>query len=112
MILDATTKSVEILLDGAITTNQLPFTVGYVDVDQTTFAMTAVTEADGVTNDTTPVVVVSAPAAGKSRQIKFLSVFNKDTTTAVVTLQVNISGTKRIVIKVALAVGDNLSYVG
>lgn len=111
MILDTTTKTLELVLAGAVTTNQLPYSIGYVDVDQTTFAMSAVSSGDGVTNDTTPVTIVAAPASGKSRQVKFLSVYNKDVAAATVSLQIHDGADTRIILKIILSVGDNLSYV-
>lgn len=110
MNLDATTKSLEVVLAGAVTTNQLPFTAHYVDVTTATFAATAAGEADGTTNNTTAVTMVAAPASGTTRLIKSISIFNKDTVAATVTVQINNNGTARIVWKGALAVGDNLLY--
>jgi hypothetical protein len=112
IILDSTLKSLEVKLAGAITTNQLPWSVSYVDVDQTSFAATAASEADGATNSGTAVTMVAAPSAGKSRQVKFISVHNADTVAATVTIQINNNGTLRIVFKATLAVGDQIQFVG
>jgi hypothetical protein len=112
IILDATTKSMEIDLAGAITTSQLPFVVTYVDVDQATFAATAASENDGTTNSTTNVTMVAAPSAGTSRQVKFLSVYNADTVDATVSIILNNNSTLRIIWKGTLDPGDTLQYVG
>jgi len=110
IILDATTKSLEIKLGGAITTNQLPFVLGYVDLLSTDQSISAVGSNDGVTNSGTAVAILAAPASGHTRQVKFLSVQNADTVAATLTLQYNDNGTERTIIQIALAVGDNLIY--
>jgi len=112
IILDSALKTLEVKLAGAITTTQLPWVVTYVDVNQSTFAVSAASEADGATNSGTAVTMVAAPGATTSRQIKFLSVFNVDTAVATVTIQLNNNGTLRIIWKGTLAVGDTLQYVG
>jgi len=111
IILDATNKSLEVLLGGAITTNQLIWTASYVDVSQSTFAASAASEADGVTNNTTAVTMVAAPAASVSRQIKFLSVHNADTVAATVTIRINNGGTFRTVWKATLQTLETLQFV-
>ncbi len=110
MILDSTLKSLEVKLSGAVTTTELPWTVSYIDIDQTTFAATQAAEADGTTNGATAVTMAAAPSAGQSRQIKTLSVYLADTVGQNVTIQINDNGTKRIVFKADLTVGDNLLY--
>jgi hypothetical protein len=111
IILDSTLKSLEVILSGAVTTNQLPIVAAYVDVDQTTFAMVNASENDTQTNNGTAVTAVAAPASGKSRQIKFLSVFNTDTVSATVTIQLNNNSTLRTIIKVTLLTGEYLRCV-
>jgi hypothetical protein len=110
--LDSTAKSLEVVLAGAVATTQLPIVAAYVEVDQTTFEVLVMAEADTATNNTTAVAVVAAPGAGKTRKIDFLSIVNVDTAPVTVTVRVNNGGTFRIVQKVTLAVGDNLVYVG
>src|SRR3990167_1993 len=77
--LDATTDSLEVDLTGVVTTNQLPFVAAYVDVNQTTFAMTKSEGNDGTTNNTTAVTLVAAPGATTTRILKYLSIKNSDT---------------------------------
>ena len=111
IVLDSTLKSLEILLGGAVTTNQLPFVSSYVDISQSTFAVTGSSENDGQSNDTTVVTVVAAPAGSTTRKLNLLSVFNADTVSAKVTVQVNNNGTKRICWQGLLSVGDTLQYI-
>lgn len=110
MILDSTLKSLEVKLAGAVATTELPWTVSYIDIDQTTLGATAASENDGTTNAGTAVTMAAAPASGKSRQIKSLSVVNVDTAAATVTIQINNNATKRIVWTGTLNIGDVLQY--
>lgn len=108
--LDTASKKLEIKLAGAVATTELPFVASYVDINQTTFAMSASSEADGATTGATAVVVVAAPGATTTRKLNYLSVVNVDTAAVTLTVQVNNAATLRIVLKVALAVGDQLSF--
>lgn len=108
IILDATTKAVEVALGSAITTNQLHWTSSYVDITASTFSALA---SDGVTNNATRVVAVPAPSASVSRQVKFISVYNADTASATVSIYLNNNATTRILFKAVLNVGEELSYL-
>jgi len=109
--LDSTLKSLEVVLAGAPATTQVPIVVSYVEIDQTTFAVTTMSELDYASNGVTAVSIIPAPAAGKTRKVDFLSIVNVDTAPVTVTVRVNNNGTMRIVKKITLAVGDNLEYV-
>lgn len=108
IMLDATTKKLQLVLAGAVTTNQLPYTAGW--VDYTTTAAPLPATGDGASNSTTLVDIVAAPSASTQRKVTFLSVYNKDTVTATVTISLNDNGTTREIVKVTLAVGASLIY--
>ena len=110
IILDTTTRTLEILLSAATTTNPLQFVASYVDINQTVPALTAANTTYGVTNGTTAVTVVPAPAASTSRQLKFLSVQNADTTYDTLTVRLNDGGTLRNIGVFQLAPNDSLVY--
>ena len=107
IILDATTKSLEIVLGGAVATNQLPVCTEYVDT--TTTAFTPI-HNDTASNNTTPVTIVAAPASSTQRAIKAINVYNRDTASVTVTIQYNNNGTTRIMVKIALAADSTLFY--
>ena len=107
IILDTTTRSLEIVLGAIVTTNQLPFISSYVDV--TTTAYTPASN-NGVSNNTTAVTVVAAPAASTPRQVKLLIVRNTDTAAATVTVRYNDNGTIRSIVSITLAVNDMMIY--
>lgn len=107
MFLDATTKSLELVLGGAITTNQLPIVVDYVDMTTTT---TLAGEQDSISNSATLVTILSAPAASTQRKVNGITVYNADTVAATVTIRLNNNATLRPLVVTTLQVGDTLGY--
>jgi hypothetical protein len=65
----------------------------------------------GQTNNTSVVVMLSAPSSGFRRIIKHLTVYNADTASAVVNIRYDDSGTYRTLCKTTLAVGDTLELL-
>lgn len=110
MILDATTKTLEVILSGAVTTNQLPIYCSFIDVLNTDQSVSAFGESDTASNNTTAVTALAAPASGHTRTVKFFTVNNADTVSAVVTVRINNNGTFRTLWKGTLQVGDTLQY--
>lgn len=66
--------------------------------------------AFGVTNSTTAVTAIAAPASGKRRLIRSVSIHNNDTVSATVTIRVDNNGTKYILHKEAIDSGKQLLY--
>ena len=110
IVLDTTTRSLEIDLNGAVTTNQLPFVASYVDMAKTTMELTSAATNASQTNSTTAVTLVAAPGANQTRQLKYLSVRNADTVATLLWIQLNDNSTLREIWKGTLAVGDTLVY--
>lgn len=105
--LDATTRKLQAVLAGAITTNQLACTVCYSDDNGTTYVGgTQLTN----TNSTTAVDICAAPGASTVRDIDYLSIRNRDTAAATVTVMLDDNGTDYEIVKATLAVGDQLVY--
>ena len=105
--LDATNRKLQAVLAGAITTNQLPCTVSYSDKTSTDYVgATQLTN----TNSTTAVDICAAPGASTVRDIDYLSIRNRDTAAATVTVMLDDNGTDYEIVKAALAVGDQLVY--
>jgi hypothetical protein len=107
VILDATTKKLEILLGGAVTANQLPFQCEWVDV--TASASTPGTNG-GLTNGATPVDLVGVPGASTQRIVNGINIYNADTVPQTVTIRYNDNATLRTLKTVTLAVGDTLTW--
>lgn len=103
------TDTLEVVLAGAITTNQCPLIAAYTDVasDATTCVPTS---SDGQTNSTTAVTWVTAPGTGSVRQIAYLSLYNADTASVTATVRINNGTTTRILRKFTLAPGESFAY--
>ncbi len=107
LTLDATTASLEVVLAGAITTNQLPIVSSWADKTTTTFTPGKTTTA---TNSTSTVTIVAAPAASTQREVHSINVYNADTVAATITIRENDNSTLRPLVKITLNVGDTLFY--
>lgn len=106
--LDATTRSLEIKLAGAVTTNQLHVITSYGDKTSSTF--TPGTQL-AVTNNTTAVTFLGAPGASTQRIATTINVANRDTAAATVTVQYNDNATIReLVTALVLSAGDILVF--
>ena len=105
--LDLTTKKLQVVLAGSITTSQLEVVSSYSDATATgyTGGNTAI-----ATNDTTDVDIVAAPAASTIRDVDHISVHNKDTVSATVTVKMDVGGTDYILKKAILLTGESLNY--
>lgn len=105
--LDATTRKLQIILGGAVTTNQLPVTVCY--SDKSTAGYTGGTQLSN-TNSGTAVDILNAPAAGAVRDLDYLSVRNSDTVAATTTIRYNDNATLYTIVSVVLQPSDTLAY--
>lgn len=107
IILSETTDNLQVVLGGAITTNQLRCMTSWRDRTATTFvAGRTVTN----TNSTTDVNLAASPAASTQRVIDFISIYNEDTVNAVVTVKLDANGTEYTLCKVTLATTERLQY--
>ena len=107
LILDATTKSLEVKLAGAVSANELPVTAHYTDITTTLYTPGS---NDTQTNGSTAATIVAAPAASTQRHVESISVYNADTAAATVTIQLNNNSTLRIITKVTLQPGETFFY--
>lgn len=107
IILSQTTDNLQVVLAGNITTNHLQCTAFWRDVTATAYTPG---RSLAVTNNTTDVNLVAAPAASTQRIIDFLSVYNADTVNATVTVKIDDSGAEYILWRGILATGETLQY--
>ena len=109
LILDTTAKSITAVMAGAAAATNPDFTSHYADATATAF-----TEGgnDGVMNGTTPVTLVAAPSASTRRIIKAISIQNRDTAAATVTVNLVSAGGTRQIWKGILQVGDTWTLDG
>jgi hypothetical protein len=108
MILLKSTDTLQVLLAGAVATNQCDLSCSYMDV-ATDGSSIAPDSSDGVTNGVTAVTWVAAPASGLVRQVKYLSLYNADTASVTVTVRKS-NANNRVLCKVLLAPGERLEY--
>lgn len=107
IILTNTTDRVEIVLSGAITTNQLPCVTSYRDI--TTTGYTPGRELSN-TNNTSDVTIVSSPASSTQRVVDYISVRNSDTVSATVTIKFDANGIEYIIFTTTLLTGERIEY--
>lgn len=105
----SSTDKIEIVLLGAVSTNQLPCVASWQDITSTGMTLPQ-SSSQTNSNNTTEVTIVAAPSASTNRQVVNLTVYNADTTGATVTIQKDVSGTNYIIVKAVLAAGDTLQW--
>lgn len=114
LVLDTTTRKLQAVLAGAITTSQPQVSVVSYDVD----ARSKPTAEDyrrsltvTNTNSATDVDICAAPGTINAvRHIEHVCVFNKDSVAATVTVKIDDGGTETILVSQALAAGESLVY--
>lgn len=107
MILNATTKTVEIILGEATVTNDMDVTVAYADITPSAYTDGA---SDGASNGVTAATIVAAPAASTQRRVKDLIIYNNDTVAHAVTVRLNNNGTYRVLWIGTVSIGQLLIY--
>ena len=105
---------IQLKLAWAVTANQLDWTVSFYDVTVATGVVLEGTYT-GVSNSTTAVDICTAPASGHVRTIKNITVYNADTATAIVILQLVDAWGTRVLIRSSLTTlaswsADDMSY--
>lgn len=107
IILSSTTDTLQIVLGGNVATNQLQCLTSWRDRTSTTF----VAGRTGInTNNTTDVTIAGSPGASTQRIVDFISIYNKDTVNATVTIKLDDNGTEYIYIVTTLAPNESLQY--
>jgi len=109
LVLDSTSKSIQVVMSGAAATTNPDFVSTYSDNNGTTFVEGSL---DGALNGTTAVTVVAAPAASTRRIVKSIYVENKDTAAITITVTYLNSATSRTIVRVTLQVGDTWTTDG
>ena len=108
-LLNTAAYKLEVLLGGAITTNQLHVVSVYDTINNqgnVTPSLTATT-----TNNTTAVTIVAAIAGSQvARLVKLVNIYNADTVSQTLTLRFNANGTTYIIGSWTLVVGQTLTF--
>lgn len=112
--LDTTARNLEAVLAGAVSTAQPQCVVSFYDVPSQ--SKEDFSEYRGATkltntNSTTPVTICAAPTTnGTIRNIDHISIYNRDTASVTVTVQIDESTTDSILVSKALAAGETLEW--
>lgn len=108
LVLDTTTDTIEIVLWGAITTNQLRCVTARRDITTTGYTpwRTVINS-----NNTTDATIVGSPWASTQRVVDTINVYNHDTATATVTIKHDANGTEYILFKWDIAAQERLEYI-
>lgn len=108
MYLDTTSKTLEIILGAAKTTNDCEWTADTIDTQSgTTFGPA---NFIGLSNGTTAVTAVAAPAASTVRKISAFTFFNADTVTTTVTVRIFDGTNRRRVLTTTLLPNQTLVF--
>jgi len=107
IILSTTSDKVQVVLGSSVTTNQLKCFVSYIDT--TTTSVTPGRNAL-VTNNTTAVDLVTSPSSSTQRLVSYLSVYNSDTVSSIVTINLYTTSTTYKLITMTLSSGERLEY--
>lgn len=112
--LDRTTRTLGIVLGGAVATNQLNVIVSGIERGPSSAATQAPVlgfTQISTTNDTTDVTICAAPGVtGRVREVESISVRNRDTAAVVVSIEFDDNGTDYIIFSATLSIGDFLTY--
>lgn len=107
IVLTETTDNLEVVLAGAVTTNQLRCVTAWRDITTTAYTpgRTLIN-----TNNTTDVSISGSPGSSTQRVVDFVSIYNADTVAATVTVKFDANGTEYVLWKGSLTVDETLTY--
>lgn len=107
MIILTNTDKLQVNLATSVTTSQLDCYVSYRD---TTNNSITPGRTFSNTNDTTPVDLINSPGVSIQRIVDYISIYNLDSTSSDVILQIDVSGTTYILMKYTLLPNEKLEY--
>lgn len=108
IVLTETTDNLQVVLGGAVTTNQLRCFSVWRDVTTTAYTPG---RTPTNTNNTTDVNIVAAPLASTQRVVDFVNIYNSDTVAAVVTIKFDANGTEYVLWSGSLQSGEAVQYI-
>lgn len=100
-------EKLEILLDNPVDTNQLDVSVFYTDLES---AQKNAYSQFSTTDDDNYVTILNPPAQSVIREADSINIVNIDLDVVYVSIYYNINGTRKLLYRVLLDVGDNLEY--
>jgi len=108
ILLTATTHALEVETSGS---TSVDYVASYLDITAATEVIAPGSE-QGTIASATSTTVLAAPGSGVTRQLKHLSVANRDATaTQTITIKKDVSGTEYGIIVMTLKAGESLEFV-
>jgi len=107
--LNTVDRSMRLVLEDAITTNQLTIVTAFED-RRNDSKIGATGSKQTTTNNTTIVTIVEAPTSGVSRQVHQITIYNADTAVATITVFYTAGATDFTAFTAELSVGDQAYY--
>lgn len=107
MIILTSSDKLQVKLSATVATNQLECYASYRDTTTTTIVAG---KKVATTNDTTDVDLLGSPSASTQRVVDYVSVYNTDTASATVTIQIDVSSTDYQLAVITLLPGEKLEY--
>ncbi len=96
-----TTRRLRAYLAGAVTSQQPDYNCSWVDIDSTAYT-TSPDSAGGTLNSTTPVEIVPVAPTGSKRQVRHISIYNRDSAAVTVTVEFYDGANGRRIVTAAL----------
>ncbi len=110
LVLDGS-KTIELLLSAAPAATQPDFTAHFADVDPDDSTDKFVEgSSDGTLNGVTAVTAISAPASGERRIVREITVYNADSVSVTLTVQLNNGADVRVIEKKTLSSGGRWAF--
>lgn len=111
MILNTTSKTIQVIMGQAAVTTEPEYTTAYEDINVAggTFVPAA---SDGPLNGTSIVTIVASPASSVQRRVKEISIFNADTVTQTFTVQYYDGSNTENIIEASIPTLQTLWYGG
>ena len=107
LILSSITDKIQVILSSNVVANQLQCYAVYRDTTTTSISPL---NNQLLTNNTTAVDLVASPSASTQRLIEYISVYNADTSSALVTIRFSDNGITYPIFKGSLAAGSKIQY--
>ena len=108
IVLSQTNDKIQVILGGAVATNQAQCVACWRDITATPTYVAGRSVAN--TNNTSDVDLVASPAASTQRVVDYLSIYNNDTASIVLTVKFDAAGTDYILWKGTLLTGERAEY--
>lgn len=110
MKLDSSTRTLQAILAGAVSTTNPDVVVSYTDTSNRVENPLGSETQCSSTNGANAVTILDAPDKNTLREVDSITLHNRDTATVTATIRLDDAGTAKILIRAALLTGETLHY--